>query len=251
MARTLRVASFVAPALGAALWLAAPLARAEATVGDLEDDPSLEGPATPAAPNRVAGALRVDAALGVAVPSGNLASQRPFRQFATEGPSLGGAVELGLSRSFAAAAFGAYELYGAPSGCPDCTSTGLVAGLGLVYHLAQGIAVDPWVRYGMAYRSAAVSVPTERAIDLLDGPTTATFHSFDYVSVALGADFFPVPTVGLGLFAGLDVGRSLSRPTPDPGPGTHTLWTFGVRVAWAPGQAALASEKRVGVRTAR
>lgn len=247
MARTLRVASFVAVALGAALWLVAPRARAEATASDLEEDPSLEGPATPAAPNRVAGALRLDAALGVAVPAGYLASQRPFRQFATEGPSFGGVAELGLSRSFAAAAFGSYELYGAPSGCAECSSTGLAAGLGLVYHLAQGLAVDPWVRYGMAYRSAAVSVPSERA-DLLDGPTTATFRSFDYASVALGADFYPVPTVGLGLFAGLDVGRTLSRPTPDPGPGTHTLWTFGVRLAWAPGQAAIASAPRVGAR---
>lgn len=248
MARTLRAPSLVASVLGALLFTAPVLAWAETTDAELEEDPSLEGPAAAPAPDRVARAFRLGASLGVAVPAGYLGYERPFRQFASEGASFGGAAELGISRSFALAAFGAYEAYGAPSACPDCTATGLVGGLGLVYHLAQGIAVDPWVRYGVGYRSAAVSVPEQQAAPLLGGPSSGTFRSLDVVSLAIGADYYPLPTFGLGIFAGLDVGRSFSRPLPDSGAGTSTLWTFGMRVAWAPGQVNLASEKRVGAR---
>ena len=182
-----------------------------------ELDPEIEGPKRAPASDLLAGQFLLSGSLGVAAPAGALAVGKAFRSFATEGPSFGLADDYGLSRSFAVSAYGSYGLFGAPAACTACKTTSYSLGLGLVYHLVQGLAVGPWARYGLAYRNTSVGVPTEQSTRLLGGPASGTFPSLDFVSVALGPDYFPWPTVGGGLCAPLDVGRSISRPVPDEG----------------------------------
>lgn len=232
--------SLLAVLPAAAVLLHAGSAHAEASVPERELDPDLEGPKRAPASDLLKGQFLLSGSVGFAAPAGTLAVGKAFRSFATEGPSFSLADDYGLSRSFAISAYGSYSLFGAPTACAECKTTSYAVGLGLVYHLTQGLAVDPWVRYGLAYRNISVEVPEAESARLLGGPTSGTFQSLDFVSVALGADYFPWPTLGAGIFASLDVGRSISRPLPDEGAANQTVFALGMRLTFAPARKPLA-----------
>jgi hypothetical protein len=101
--------------------------------------------------------------------------------------------------------------------CNDCAVTSIDGGAGMVFHLAQGLAIDPWVAYGMAYRSNQVNIGDQ------------SFGAFEFTRLALGADFFPIPSIGFGPYIGADFGVRTSGESE-----AYGAFQLGMRVAFDP-----------------
>ncbi|XYI03330.1 hypothetical protein ACMHYB_27630 [Sorangium sp. So ce1128] len=237
-----RSTRWTAPALGvaAAGWvlsasqaLAQPADRETATAVDEEEELGPEaGAKRPAAPDERAGHLLLQGRAGYSQPFGSLAVDQPVSDRVSGGLAFGANVGIGLSRVTVLEASGSYALLSAAGGCSGCSGRSLDLGLGFVYHLAQGLAVDPWISYGVGYRRAVLTWSEDPAA----GQTAPddVFHGLDVARIALGADFYPVSSFGLGVFAELDAGTYLSRPGEGSRAAAYGFFQFGLRLALDP-----------------
>ncbi|WP_437594028.1 hypothetical protein [Sorangium sp. So ce1000] len=239
-----RSTRWTAPALGVAaagwvLWanqaLAQPAdpttAATEAAEEEEEAGPEA-GVKRPAGPDERSGHLLVQGRAGYSQPFGGMASGQPVNDKVSGGLAFGGNIGIGLSRVTVLEASGSYALLSAADGCSDCSGRSLDLGLGFVYHVAQGFAFDPWISYGVGYRRAVFTWPEAAAAG--SPGTDHVFHGLDVARIALGGDFYPVSTLGVGVFAELDAGTYLSRPGEDEGPAAYGFFQFGVRLALDP-----------------
>jgi hypothetical protein len=156
------------------------------------------------------------------------------------GGAFGGALGYGLGRYGTVEVFGDYAVLGAGSGCRDCSASTYALGLSLTYHLAQGIAFDPSLSFGVAYRALAIEAGDEPLAPQLGGGGDATFRGIDVARLRLGGTFFPVQSLGFGPFLGLDVGTFFRRPQPvdvPGGPSVHVMFHVGARIVFDPFQA--------------
>jgi hypothetical protein len=233
-----RSTRWTAPALGvaAAGWvlsanqaLAQPADR-ETAAEEEEDEAGPEaGAKRPAGPDERSGHILLQGRAGYSQPFGSMAAGQPVSEKVSGGFAFGGNIGLGLSRVTVLEASGSYALLSAAEGCNGCSGRSLDLGLGFVYHLAQGIAFDPWISYGVGYRRAVLTGSEGSAA----GPTVSdsVFHGIDVARIALGGDFYPVSSFGIGMFAELDAGTYLSRP----GDATvYGFFQFGLRLALDP-----------------
>ncbi|HTN83124.1 MAG TPA: hypothetical protein VL242_05550 [Sorangium sp.] len=242
-----RSTRWTAPALGVAMaaasWvLSASQALAQpapqpvetATAADEEEEElgPEAGARRPAAPDERAGHLLLQARAGYSQPFGSLAVDQPVSDRVSGGLAFGGNIGIGLSRVTVLEASGSYALLSAAGGCSGCSGQSLDLGLGFVYHLAQGLAVDPWISYGVGYRRAVLTGSEDSAA----GQTAPddVFHGLDVARIALGADFYPVSSFGLGVFAELDGGTYLSRPGDGSRAAAYGFFQFGLRLALDP-----------------
>ncbi|XXX82128.1 hypothetical protein WMF30_25545 [Sorangium sp. So ce134] len=241
-----RSTRWTAPALGvaAAAWvlsanqaLAQPADRGtSAAVDEVEEEDEELGPEAgakrPAGPDERSGHLLLQGRAGYSLPFGSMAEGQPVNERVSGGLAFGGSVGLGLSRVTVLEASGSYALLSAADGCSGCSGRSLDIGIGLVYHLAQGIAFDPWISYGVGYRRAALTWEEDSAA----GRTASdhVFHGLDVARIALGGDFYPVSSFGVGVFAELDAGTYLSRPGDDAGATAYGFFQFGLRLALDP-----------------
>jgi opacity protein-like surface antigen len=219
---------------------------------DLDDDDAHPGTPRPAGRDELTGRLVGSLAAGLASPSGAVARGVSVADVVTPGVGFDLTLGYGLSRHVVLEAAGSYALLGAPgetaaaSGgdvpddCASCSGSSLAVGLGLTYHLAEGLAVDPWIRYGLGYRSTSYDVSAERAALVLDQPsaaaTTLTTRTFDLARIGLGVDFYPVPAIGFGPFLQIDAGTTFSGPEGTFAGAANALFQLGVRVAFRPGR---------------
>ncbi|MEP7122225.1 MAG: hypothetical protein ABJE95_14995 [Byssovorax sp.] len=256
-------------ALGLAFALGLParaLAQAPPAPFTLIDDEAEIGKDHPAAPDMRTGHLYVLPRLSVVAPAGKLAAApetspnagTPTSQLAGTGAGFGAMLGVGVARHAVIEAVAQYTRFGAPTACTGCSGSGVDLGIGLSYHLAQGIAIDPWVSYGVGLRFATFhSQPTSAT----GGPTglapiDQAFRGVDVARLALGADFYPIPRLGLGPFFEADIGTAFSRANPsraDPalGPAAYGFFQVGLRIAFDPFQRPLReprTEPRVSAR---
>ncbi|AUX43136.1 hypothetical protein SOCE26_045790 [Sorangium cellulosum] len=212
------------------------------------------GAKRPAGPDERSGHVLIQGRIGYAQPFGSLAADQPASRVVSGGLAFGAHAGIGLSRVTVLEVSGSYALLPAATGCSDCSGRSLDLGLGFVYHLAQGIAFDPWISYGVGYRRASFSWSD----GTFAGPAAsdAVFHGLDVARIALGGDFYPVPSFGVGLFAELDAGTYLSRPGERSGAAAYGFFQAGVRLALdpvprgAPRPAAAGTSRRIAVRAA-
>ena len=162
MRRSLLAASGLAFTLGLparALAQSAPGTPAPFTLIDDEADIGKDKP--PAADLRT-GHIYLQPRLGVVAPAGKLAAApltspnggTPTSQLAGTGAGFGATLGIGITRHAVIEAVGQYTRFGAPSACPECSGSSIDLGLGVSYHLAQGVAIDPWISYGVGLRFA-------------------------------------------------------------------------------------------------
>ncbi|WP_438030430.1 hypothetical protein [Sorangium sp. So ce233] len=237
-----RSTRWTAPALGvaAAGWvlsanqaLAQPADRGTTTAAEEDEELGPEaGAKRPAGPDERTGHILLQGRAGYSQPFGSMAAGQPVSEKVSGGLAFGANVGVGLSRVTVLEASGSYAMLSAPGGCNDCSGQSLDLGLGFVYHLAQGLAIDPWISYGVGYRRGVFTWSEDSAA----GPVTSdhVFHGLDVARIALGVDFYPVSPLGVGVFAELDAGTYLSRPGESSGAAAYGFFQVGLRLALDP-----------------
>ncbi|MBL9025269.1 MAG: hypothetical protein JNL21_23955 [Myxococcales bacterium] len=211
------------------------------------DEAEREGTVRPAAPDERAGHVYIRAVSGLLLPAGFLRDDAPIRSVSSYGLGVGGAVGVGLSRYAEIDVTGVYGLFAAPGDCTDCSSDTVAASVGFSYHLAQGVALDPWVRLGAGYRTTSIEAAASSGT-----PVSGRYHGVDFMQLSLGATYFPVSSFGFGPYLEADVGTMVDSPDPRAAR-AYAYFHFGLRleidpVRWAepPAKAASADPGEVG-----
>lgn len=252
--RPLRLGSAVAVA-ALALVAGSRLARAQGPQQNtpvVQDDAALdpdEGLPRPAAKDWRTGHVLLSGRFGLVSPTGSVASvgpteiseQVPIQDVATTGMNFGGTLGLGVSRHAVLEATVDYSKLGAPVGCTACFGKQITLALGFSYHLAQGIALDPWVSYAVGFRFSTYHAQDELTSVIHD----VSFRGIDVARIALGADFYPISTLGIGPFFEIDAGTNVSFPADTVtfagssveggySPAPYAMLQLGVRVTIDP-----------------
>ncbi|AKT40880.1 uncharacterized protein CMC5_050370 [Chondromyces crocatus] len=204
-------------------------AQAEAADADEQEGPEV-GIKRPPAPDQRAGHWLLQPHIGLAVPFGNLAVDLPASTVVGPGVVFGASTGIGLGRSGVLQITGNYALFSGSARCNECSGQSIDLGLGLVYHLAQGLAFDPWLSYSAGYRRSSFEGQAQTSRLAFNG---GVLHGIDAARIALGGDFYPLPWLGLGLYLGVDVGTYLVRPA-GLGRSTYGLFNAGFRIALDP-----------------
>jgi hypothetical protein len=191
-----------------------------------------DGAIRPAGPDERSGHFLLQGRVGYLTPFGSVATDLGARSVVGGGPAFGANLGLGLSRYTVLELSGSYAVLSGADRCEGCSGRSLDLGLGLVYHLAQGIAFDPWIGYGVGYRRATYEGSARiRGVPLTFSDTA--FHGLDVARIALGGDFYPIPQLGFGPYLELDAGTFVSRPAGF-GQTTYGFFQAGIRVSLDP-----------------
>jgi hypothetical protein len=145
-------------------------------------------------------------------------------------PSL--RLALPVSRTTAVEAWGLYGKYDGESGeCGGaCRARSLAAGVGLVYHLLEGVPFDPWLSAGAGVRRVRLTYA-----EAAGAPATFDYTGVDALRVSIGADYYPVRFVGFGPYVEGAVGRYVGRsPGPLNDAGTYGTFGLGLRLVLNP-----------------
>jgi hypothetical protein len=213
-----------------------------------------EGHPVPPARDERTGHVYVRGGTALVLPAGSIRSEVPTN--ALVGPGLGfvAGLGVGISRHAEIDLLGTYALMQAAGGegngrCKGCKGDHASLSLGLVYHLAQGIALDPWMRFGTGYRTARYEGSSPQLTYFVPG----RFHGWDIAQISMGATFYPVSSFGLGPFFEADMGTYLNRPSLAGNPGGPRAYAFfqlGLRLEIDPARW-VTSAKAPAKRTAR
>ncbi len=225
------------------------LAQPQPSPFTLTDDEADLGKEHPAAPDTRTGHIYLQPRFGVVAPAGKLAAAptsspdagTPTAQLAGTGVGFGATLGIGITRHAVIEAALQYTKFGAPTACTGCSGSSIELGLGFSYHLAQGVAIDPWIAYGLGLRFATFDAYPTSPTGGPSGssPTPQGFRGLDVARIAFGADFYPVPAVGLGPYVEVDVGTAFARHDPTLGPAVYGFFQLGLRVAFDPFQRTL------------
>ena len=229
-----RLRAFVAAAL-----VVAPLpALAQTPDPGPEGEDEVEAPPEPGAgtprdfaPDWRKGAFLLSVGGGYVVPLGSIASGVAAPDLVSGGPGVSLGLGYGLSRSVSFELEGHYGVLGGGDACGGCSGSTLGLGMRLVYHLAQGIAFDPWASFGVGFRTSIV-----------EGPATGEVPAFgigrsqgiDFARFALGGTYYPHPVFGFGPFLEGTIGSYRLRPDPGTDPSIYGFFQVGLRFTLDP-----------------
>jgi hypothetical protein len=194
-----------------------PAPKEEEDDDDDSDEPN-PGTARHAAFDQRSSHILIHGRVGAAFPAGSISRDFGTASASSAGIGFGGGIGLGLSRYLVLEANGGFARLGAENGCDACSATTFDLGLGFSYHLAQGIAFDPWISFGVGFRSATfVShslrdwISNDTSPDAGTATSTLTFQGLDFTRIALGGEFYPLPALGFGPYLELDLGTTIAR----------------------------------------
>ena len=168
--------------------------------------------------------------IGLGRPAGSAEEGLRLPNAAPWGYLPGFEVRLPITRHVSLEGFGNFgQFNGGTDLCPKCSLGTTLFGGGVVYHLLDGVPLDPWLSFGLGYRTTKVT---------FDGVQSFTYKGVEPVRIAMGMDRYVLPQLGLGLYADLSFGQFSQR---DPGPfredrvgAVHTFFSFGVRGVLSP-----------------
>ena len=167
--------------------------------------------ATPRAPDERAGHFFTRAHSDIVLPVGYVTTDGSLEDVFAGGFTAGGSLGIGLSPSLELDATGEYGLLGASGDCETCEGTLLNVGLGIRAHLVEGASLDPWIRFGVAYRGVSLVRGEDEVASVL-AVAPGDYHGIDVAQISLGADYFPVRGFGLGPFIAFDIGTNVAWP---------------------------------------
>ena len=206
--------------LGLALALGAARAGAQGKpqevpkIGDIDRD--LEaGEVRPPAPDQRTGHLVFGASGGAVGPAGEMAPNTASSSLGAVGYTVGGFLGVGVGRNATLQAIGDYTHFTSPGICGvGCGGRAYTIGLGMTYHLVQGIAFDPWASFGVAYRNSVFTVLNPVQSGGGGEKVLQSYQGIDIARVQLGGDFYPLPWLGFGPFLEMDLGTNFRWPPP-------------------------------------
>jgi hypothetical protein len=224
----LAVVAFAAPrvALGQA---PPPLPPGMAPEEEVED----EGRAKPRASDERSGHFIVRGAFKGFLPVGYVAEVGSLEDVFSGGFVGGGSLGIGLSPNLELDADGAYGLLAGAADCDSCQGSLLVAGLGMRAHLVEGAALDPWIRFGMAYRRLTFERGADEVANVLT-IAPGDYHGVDLAQISLGADFAPVRGFGFGPFFEVDLGTNVAWPGSAGGTNPYAYFALGINITIDP-----------------
>jgi len=195
-----------------------------AALADEPDDPPAP---RPTAPDTRTGHPTLALQLSLQRLMGSAENGRPHSSILGWGQAPGLQLAYPLHRNFAVEAWGSYASFGKDSACAgDCKGTSLAAGLGGVYHLVDGVPFDPWVSAGLGYRQTTLDIPNLGKF---------TYSGIEALRLAMGADYYLAPAIGVGPYVEFLAGRYTTRSPGPLGEGSgHTSLGFGLRVVLSP-----------------
>lgn len=165
--------------------------------------------ATPRAPDERTGHFFIRGHSDLVLPVGYITTEGSLEDVFAGGFTAGGTLGVGLSPALELDATGAYGLLGASGDCDSCAGSVLEIGLGVRAHLVEGAALDPWVRFGVAYRGITVERGEDEVASVL-AVAPGDYHGIDVAQISMGADFFPVKGFGFGPFIAFDIGTNVA-----------------------------------------
>jgi hypothetical protein len=172
------------------------------------------------------GHLYVAPTIGWTRPMGSAEDGLHQIDYAGWGPSFGADVGFGVSRYVVLDAWGAASSFGGGDVCTTCSAKSTVIGFGAQYHLIEGTPFDPWMGFGVGWRTTKFEAP---------GGESATYSGLEWARLIVGGDWHPWPILGFGPYLELDVGRYGSRSPGEIGNGAmHSFLTVGARVVLDP-----------------
>lgn len=128
---------------------------------------------------------------------GSLQANQPQSDRLGNGWLLAADAGVGVGRTVSLGAWGELANYGSPGNCSECDGTATGFGLFARYHLVQGQRLDPWIAYGIGWRSLTVNGP---------GNLSQEYSGPVWMRARMGGDWYLFSGVTLGPFVGLDLG---------------------------------------------
>lgn len=185
------------------------------------------------APDAHTGHFSAAARAGLSVPFGEAAPGVDYHAFGNSGLGLGADLGFGIARDVVIGAWGDYILSPGSNTCVDCQSTTFGVGAFVRYHLTAGLRIDPWMSYGIGFRSASVessSRPEDPTLSFMRPGDSYGYAGLEWLRASFGMDWYPTPVFGFGPFA--EFGAATFFNTPDGQEGGGVNWRFqtGVRV---------------------
>lgn len=234
--------------LMAALLVAwAPSAFAQTSTSPDDDEDPVEAPPEPGeglprgtAPDLRRGALLVSVGSGLFAPVYGPLTTVDLSTALAPGLGFRGSLGLGLSRHVVLDLGGSYGLLSAGDSCSTCSGNSLTFGFGLTYHLAQGIAFDPWASFGINYRSLTFVDPERSARN-----GAGTYSGWDFARIAVGGTYYPVSFLGFGPYLEASFGGFRLLPDGRSNGGNYAFIDFGLRVTLDPLRPGKLPQKKV------
>lgn len=171
------------------------------------------------------GHLSLGLRAGLQAPLGSAEANASQSDRASWGPTFGGELNYGLSRYVLAGGFFDFSSFGAPSGCSSCSAQSLAGGLGVQYHLIEGTPFDPYLGFGIGYRSMRFEAAPE------------VTYAGPFARVTVAGHWYPTPVFGFGPFLDFSLGRYVSRSPGEVSEGAmHSFFTVGLQIVLDPFQ---------------
>lgn len=188
-----------------------------------------EGVARPYAPDLRRGALLVSVGTGLFAPAYGTSAGLDWTTALGVGPGFRGALGFGIGRHASLELAGSYGLLSAGESCSTCSGNSMTLGVGLTYHLAQGIAFDPWASFGVNYRTMTLTDPNRSAAN-----GAGDYAGWDFAKIALGGTYYPTSFLGFGPYIEASFGAFRLLPDTRTNTSVYTFIDFGVRVTLDP-----------------
>ncbi len=236
-ARQARSRARMTRALGRCLTVLTALAAWSAPSAALALDDEREGTPRTAAPDELSGRLIVRAGAEVVGPVGSVATGLAADDVSATGFGASASIGLGITRGAELSLAGGFAVLGGPARCDPCGGNTARVGLGFAYHLAQGIAIDPWARWGVGFRTTEVvgdGATSRVARELVPG----RYHGIDFTQLTLGTMWSPAASFGFGPYVEMDLGTYASRPDGAETASIYAFFTAGLALQLAPGRSA-------------
>jgi hypothetical protein len=186
----------------------APPAASEPNGAEEKREPG-EGTTRDYAFDRRTGHVYLRAGYGVSGPTGNVREDVPINDVAGVGVMAEGTVGVGISRHVELDLTFQSSFHLTPNGCDDCEGNTLGGSFGATYHVAQGTATDPWIRYGMGYRTADF----QGSVGVVPEFVPGRYHGIDIAQLSFGVEFAPVYGFQFGPYIGFHTGTYFEGPS--------------------------------------
>jgi len=173
----------------------------------------------------VGGHFQIGLTGAYALPFGSVSDG--VRQKERSGGGFGGHLDVGygLDRQVILGAYFEQQFYGDSSTCVGCSATSTGVGALVRYHIAQGLQVDPWISYGVGFRSLSSDV----------GGSTLNYQGLEWLRIGLGAEWYLHPNFGLGPIMQFGAGTMFARPDTESRGGSNWRVQFGFRAVFDTG----------------